>query len=62
EHQESYLKAVFGFMGVTDIRFVRAEGLAMGEAAKTQALADAALAIQAIAGAAANQGEAALAA
>jgi FMN-dependent NADH-azoreductase len=41
EHQESYLKAILGFMGVTDISFVRAEGLAMGEAAKAQAIASA---------------------
>jgi len=41
EHQESYLKVVFGFMGVTDVRFVRAEGLAMGEAGKAAALAEA---------------------
>lgn len=39
EHQESYLKTVFGFFGITDIRIVRAEGLAMGEAAKAAALA-----------------------
>ncbi|RYF42698.1 MAG: FMN-dependent NADH-azoreductase [Comamonadaceae bacterium] len=62
EHQESYLKAVFGFMGVTDIRFVRAEGLAMGEAAKVQALADADVAIKAMATGAANAPQAALAA
>ena len=41
EHQESYLKAVFGFLGITDVRIVRAEGLAMGDAVKTQALASA---------------------
>ena len=35
EHQESYLQTVFGFLGITDVRVVRAEGLAMGEAAKT---------------------------
>jgi len=39
EHQESYLKVVFGFIGVTDVRFVRAEGLAMGDAGKAAALA-----------------------
>ena len=39
EHQESYLKVVFGFFGITDVRFVRAEGLAMGDAARTEALA-----------------------
>jgi FMN-dependent NADH-azoreductase len=39
EHQESYLQAVFGFLGITDVRFVRAEGLAMGDAMRAQALA-----------------------
>jgi FMN-dependent NADH-azoreductase len=34
EHQESYLQTVLGFFGVTDVRFVRAEGVAMGDAAK----------------------------
>ena len=38
EHQESYLKVVFGFFGVTDVRIVRAEGLAMGDAPKAAAL------------------------
>jgi FMN-dependent NADH-azoreductase len=41
DHQESYLKALFGFLGVTDVRFVRAEGVAMGDAAKAKALANA---------------------
>ena len=47
EHQESYLKTVFGFLGITDVRIVRAEGLAMGEAAKSAALAAAELEIKA---------------
>lgn len=55
EHQESYLKTVFGFLGVTDVRFVRAEGLAMGEAAKTAALAAAQVEILAKTQVAANQ-------
>ena len=38
DHQESYLRTIFGFFGITDIRFVRAEGIAMGEAAKKEAL------------------------
>ena len=38
EHQESYLKVIFGFMGVTDISIIRAEGLAMGEDARTSAI------------------------
>lgn len=62
EHQESYLKVVFGFFGITDVRFVRAEGLAMGEAAKATALAAADLEIKAVATQAANQPDAALAA
>ena len=47
EHQESYLKVVLGFFGVTDVRIVRAEGLAMGGETRQQALAAAAQAIQA---------------
>lgn len=62
EHQESYLKVVFGFFGITDVRFVRAEGLAMGDAAKAAALATADLEIKAVAAQAANQPKAALAA
>jgi FMN-dependent NADH-azoreductase len=63
EHQESYLKVVFGFFGITDVRFVRAEGLAMGEAAKAAALAAAQIEIVTHTQApAANQEKAALAA
>ena len=62
EHQESYLKTIFSFFGVTDVRFVRAEGLAMGEAGKAAALAAAELDILAQTQTAANQAQAALAA
>jgi FMN-dependent NADH-azoreductase len=31
DHQETYLKAILGFLGITDITVVRAEGLAMGD-------------------------------
>jgi FMN-dependent NADH-azoreductase len=41
EHQESYLKVVFGFFGITDVRVVRAEGVAMGDEPKAAALATA---------------------
>ena len=58
EHQESYLQTVFGFFGITDVRFVRAEGLGMGEAAKAQALAGAAVEIRAGALTAANEAKA----
>lgn len=49
EHQESYLRAVFEFLGVTDIRFVRAEGIALGEDQKTRSLRDAERAIEELA-------------
>jgi FMN-dependent NADH-azoreductase len=58
EHQESYLQTVFGFFGITDVRFVRAEGVAMGDAAKAQALASAAVEIRAVALPAANDASA----
>ena len=60
EHQESYLKTIFGFFGVTDVRFVRAEGLAMGEAAKAAALALAKLDVLTHTEVAANQNQATL--
>ncbi|MBX3587606.1 MAG: FMN-dependent NADH-azoreductase [Ramlibacter sp.] len=62
EHQESYLQTVFGFLGITDVRFVRAEGVAMGEAPKAAALAAAQDAIQALNQPAANQAQSTLAA
>lgn len=60
EHQESYLRTVFGFMGITDVRIVRAEGLAMGDEARAQALAQADAAIAAHTAEAANAPQAAL--
>jgi len=62
EHQESYLKVVFGFFGITDVRFVRAEGLAMGDAPKAAALAGARAEILAATAEAANQRDVAQAA
>lgn len=41
DHQEAYLKTLFGFLGVTDISVVRAEGIAMGEQARNGAVAKA---------------------
>ena len=41
DHQEPYLRSVFSFIGVTDLEFVRAEGVAMGEERRTAALAEA---------------------
>jgi FMN-dependent NADH-azoreductase len=62
DHQESYLRTVFGFIGITDVRFVRAEGVAMGDEAKRKALEAADAAIKAAVGEAANDDAAALAA
>jgi FMN-dependent NADH-azoreductase len=57
DHQESYLKTVFGFFGITDLRFVRAEGVGMGDTAKAQALAAAGHDIRAHTTRAANQAQ-----
>lgn len=38
---EDYLKLLLGFIGITDIEFVRAQGLAYGEEARSKALNDA---------------------
>jgi FMN-dependent NADH-azoreductase len=39
DHQENYLRSTFGFLGITDIRFVRAEGINISPEAKQQAIA-----------------------
>ena len=62
DHQESYLSTVFGFLGVTDVQFVRAEGVAMGDAAKAAALTAADLVIRNLSAVPANEPEAELAA
>ncbi len=49
DHQESYLRGVLGFMGVTDVSIVRAEGLNMGAEVKAAAMAKAATEIEALA-------------
>jgi FMN-dependent NADH-azoreductase len=56
EHQESYLQAVFGFFGITDVRFVRAEGVNMGPEVKAKAISDAQASIKSTL--AANQAQA----
>jgi FMN-dependent NADH-azoreductase len=38
---EGYLRLVLGFLGITDIEFVRAEGLAYGDEVRSKALSDA---------------------
>ncbi|MGK9165064.1 FMN-dependent NADH-azoreductase [Inquilinus limosus] len=41
DHQEAYLRTVLGFIGVTDIDFVRAEGVGYGPEHRDRALAEA---------------------
>ncbi|WP_420103603.1 FMN-dependent NADH-azoreductase [Bosea sp. (in: a-proteobacteria)] len=41
DFQEPYLQAVFGFLGVTDVEIIRAEGLKMGQEQLDAALAGA---------------------
>lgn len=41
EHQESYLKTIFGFFGINDVEFIRAEGVSLGDAAKQEAIENA---------------------
>lgn len=38
DHQESYLRSVFGFFGITDVTFIRAEGVALGAEQRSKAL------------------------
>ncbi len=38
DHQESYLRGVFGFFGITDVIFVRAEGIALGPEQREKAI------------------------
>lgn len=38
DHQESYLRSVLGFIGVTDVEVIRAEGLAKGPDQRTEAM------------------------
>lgn len=38
DHQESYLRGLFGFLGITDISFIRAEGVAVSTEARDKAL------------------------
>ncbi|MCM2291852.1 FMN-dependent NADH-azoreductase [Allorhizobium sp. BGMRC 0089] len=41
EHAETYLAGLFGFLGVSNVEFVIAEGVAMGDEAKAAAVAKA---------------------
>ena len=39
DHQETYLRNIFGFFGISDITFVRAEGVALGADQRAQSIA-----------------------
>lgn len=41
DHQESYLRTVLAFIGITDVQVIRAEGVNMGDTPRAQALAQA---------------------
>ena len=41
DFQETYLRAILGFIGITDVTVVRAEGLALGPDSVAKAVADA---------------------
>jgi FMN-dependent NADH-azoreductase len=41
DHHESYLQGLFGFLGITDVRFIRAEGLALGVEQRANAMGSA---------------------
>lgn len=47
DFQEAYLRQLFGFLGITDIEVVRAEGVAVGAEQKAHAIASAHAAIRA---------------
>jgi FMN-dependent NADH-azoreductase len=38
DHQENYLRGIFGFFGIHDLRFIRAEGVAMGAEQRAKAI------------------------
>ena len=48
DHQEAYLRAFLGFIGITDVTIIRAEGVAYGPEARAKALAEAQVRIDAL--------------
>jgi FMN-dependent NADH-azoreductase len=48
DHQETYLRSLFGFIGISDIAVVRAEGVAIGPEQRQQALEAALAAVAAL--------------
>jgi FMN-dependent NADH-azoreductase len=48
DHQEAYLRTLFGFLGINRVQIIRAEALNMGEERRHRAIADAIALIDAI--------------
>lgn len=48
DHQESYLRQALGFIGITQVHVIRAEGVNLGEEPREQALQDAQKDIEAL--------------
>ncbi|TYC49344.1 FMN-dependent NADH-azoreductase [Rhodobacterales bacterium] len=48
EHHESYLLSVLGFIGLSDVTIIRAEGVALGDEPKAAAIADAKATVHAL--------------
>lgn len=38
DHQENYLRSIFGFFGIDDVTFIRAEGIALGPEQREKAI------------------------
>lgn len=38
DHQQPWIRTIFGFIGITDIRFIHAQGLNMGDQSRTAGL------------------------
>jgi FMN-dependent NADH-azoreductase len=49
DHQESYLRGIFGFFGITDLTFIRAEGVNVGPDQRNAAIAAASAQVAALA-------------
>jgi FMN-dependent NADH-azoreductase len=49
DHQESYLRGIFGFFGITDLTFIRAEGVNVGPDQRSAAIAAASAEVAALA-------------
>jgi FMN-dependent NADH-azoreductase len=49
DHQEAYLRGVLGFIGLTDLTVIRADGINLGEEVKAAAIAKATTEIAALA-------------